>query len=129
MTSLVFKRILEDRIYKMRNVLDVKAGEYARGSDRLHNFKRVAEIKRITPAEACIDGFCKHLVSILDMVDDLAEGKAWALDIWGEKVGDAINYLILLEALVVEGSVGQVLLAEGAAKDRDDPTRQGMEGL
>jgi len=84
-------------------ILGAKANEYARGQDRLHNFKRVALVKRCTPAEACIDGFCKHLVSILDMVDDLREGHKSSIQLWEEKIGDAINYLILLEALVKEG--------------------------
>lgn len=102
MTDKEFLLLLERRLTLTSNVLGKKAGEYARGDDRLHNFKRVSEIKRITPAAACIDGFCKHLVSILDMVDDLDRGKRWTRDMWEEKVGDAINYLILLEALVKE---------------------------
>ena len=103
MTPDQFDQILENRINLIRQVLGKKAGEYARGNDRLHNFKRVADVKGCTEADACIDGFCKHLVSILDMVDDCREGVKHSVPLWEEKIGDAINYLILLEAIVKEG--------------------------
>ena len=130
MTPYDFKMVLENRIRKIREVLDKKAGEYARGQDRLHNFKRVAEIKRITVAEANIDGFCKHLVSILDMVDDQAKGQKWALEVWDEKIGDAINYLILLEAIIKENYKIHYQMAGGGCPDEGEPVRSGgMEGL
>lgn len=52
----------------------------------------------------------KHIISILDMVDDLDHIKPSVKDSiflaklpqWDEKIGDAINYLILLRALVEE---------------------------
>lgn len=102
MKQLEFEKVLESRIEKIRAVLGKKAAEYARGEDRLHNFKRVAQVKDCTVAQACIDGFCKHLVSILDMVDDRGKNKFHPVDLWEEKLGDGINYLILLEAIVKE---------------------------
>jgi hypothetical protein len=102
MKPLEFELVLQDRIGKIKTVLGQKAGEYARGIDRLHNFKRVARIKNCTVPDACMDGFCKHLVSILDMVDDFREGKVHNMALWEEKIGDAINYLILLEAILKE---------------------------
>lgn len=124
MTNEEFEKILEGRLEATKKVLGVKASEYARGSDRLHNFKRVAEVKRITPAEACIDGFCKHLVSILDMVDDHSKGVSNVISIWEEKIGDAINYLILLEALVKECTKETNIKG-----DTLEDAKQGMEGL
>ena len=44
----------------------------------------------------------KHEVSLRDMVNDLAEGKSWSLEKWEEKLGDSINYTILLEGLIRE---------------------------
>ena len=104
MKDVRFQEILERRIELIRNVLGKKAAEYARGDDRLHNFKRVARVKGCTTEDACIDGFCKHLVSILDTVDDVAKGVYAKTELWEEKIGDAINYLILLEAIVKEDS-------------------------
>lgn len=121
MTPEMFEVVLEKRISMIREVLGKKASEYARGTDRLHNFKRVAAIKRVTVAEANIDGFCKHLVSILDMVDDLKKGVHSPTLIWDEKLGDAINYLILLEAIIKEDRIQGVV--------ETDYIQPGMEGL
>ena len=41
----------------------------------------------------------KHFVSISDMCQD---GKPHSIDMWNEKITDAINYLFLLKGLVVE---------------------------
>lgn len=76
-------------------------GIAARG-DRLHNFKRAAKALQSTPERACISFWMKHVVSILDMVDDLDKGKKNSPAMWNEKIGDAINYLVLLEGLVSE---------------------------
>lgn len=102
MTPQAFEEVLRSRIALIESVLGMKAEEYSRGKDRLHNFKRVAAVKGCTTADACIDGFCKHLVSILDMVDDLRKGVHRPIAMWEEKIGDAVNYLILLEAIVKE---------------------------
>ena len=88
-------------------VLLKKGAEYSRGNDRLSNFKRMAEIQGCTPEKALIGAWSKHLASILDMVDDLdgpvqSKTSKSHLAQWDEKIGDAINYLILLRALIEE---------------------------
>jgi hypothetical protein len=84
-------------------MLGQKAEEYARDGDRLSNFKRAAALLKCHPARACVGAWSKHLTSILDMVDDLDQGKkGWSIAVWEEKLGDAINYLILLEAIIKE---------------------------
>ena len=93
-----FEAVLESRIMKIRDVLKSKAKEYAVG-DRMYNFKRAAEIGRTTPEKALIGMFLKHLVSVLDMVEGNIVATPYLVE---EKIGDAINYLILLEAMMVE---------------------------
>ncbi len=102
MTSDDFKKILQDRMNQTWSILALKAKEYANDSDRLHNFKRAAAMQDTTPEKALIGMFVKHMVSIIDMVDDLAHDRHSRLETWDEKLGDAINYLILLEGLIVE---------------------------
>lgn len=98
-----FNIILERRLRLIREVLAAKADEYAK-DDRLHNFKRAAEIDQSkTPAQVCAGFMLKHIVSVLDLVDDDAAGKLVRVKMRDEKIGDAINYLILLEALLSEG--------------------------
>lgn len=103
-----FDKVLLKRIDRIKEVLSSKAKEYSTGSDRLHNFKRAAAMLRVTPEKALIGMFTKHMISILDMVDDLDRDKHATLEAWNEKLGDAVNYLILLEALVVDGMITRV---------------------
>lgn len=87
---------------QIKAVMCAKSAEYARGSDKLHNFKRAAEIDRISPEEALRGMHLKHRCSISDMLDDLMVGKHHPRELWEEKFGDTINYYILLYALLVE---------------------------
>jgi hypothetical protein len=98
-TNEQFDAILRERLRTIEAVLGQKAKEYARG-DRLHNFHRAAETLRCTPARALVGFWMKHVVSLLDMVDDLDKGIEWPIAAWDEKLGDTINYLVLLEAIV-----------------------------
>jgi hypothetical protein len=82
-------------------VLLKKSEEYATEDDKLHNFKIASALSGET-AEQALWGFCiKHLVSISDMVA-AGRTKQFTNDQWDEKIGDAINYLILLRAQVLE---------------------------
>jgi hypothetical protein len=102
MNQETFDAILERRIEKIRSVLASKAKEYAKG-DRLHNFKRAAKFTGDSPAKMCASFMMKHMVSIMDIVDDVKEiGPLPSREMVDEKIGDAINYLILLEALLIE---------------------------
>lgn len=98
-----FDTILNERLEKIRRVLEAKASEYTSAADRLHNFKRAAAVLGTTPAKALLGMWVKHVVSIMDLVDEDAgarDDRFYAL--LDEKVGDAVNYLILLEAILRE---------------------------
>ena len=95
-----FAAIVRRRLIRCEFVLVPKGQEYSRGGDRLHNFKRAAAIEKTTPEKALIGMAMKHIVSIMDMVDDLP---ALPTDeVLAEKFTDAHNYLLLLEALIEE---------------------------
>ena len=79
-----------------------KHEEYSRNNDKLYNFKRAGEIQRCIPERALIGMLSKHLVSMLDIVDDLEEGGIPEEGILTEKITDSINYLVLLEGLIKE---------------------------
>lgn len=98
MTNERFEELLEERIAKTRAVLASKGREYAPNEDRLENFKIAAAFLRTAPAEACLGFLAKHLASVVDLVRRGSTDAA----AWDEKLGDAVNYLILLEALAEE---------------------------
>ena len=86
-----------------RLLAGVKNAEYSRNDDKLHNFKRAGALLGVTPHEALVGMWSKHLVSILDMVNDFAaSGKIPSSATIDEKITDAINYLHLLEGLFRE---------------------------
>lgn len=108
-----FNEMLEERIVKTRAVLESKNKEYASDTDKLHNFKRAGTMKQETPEKALVGMWAKHIISLLDIVDRIDKdeeeeltkvclGKGLTKHMLEEKIGDAINYLILLEALIKE---------------------------
>ena len=101
MTNEKFQQIVGDITGRIKQTLRAKGEEYARG-DRLSNFKRAASLERCSPERALRGMLTKHLISIYDMIDDLERGRPHPLRLWQEKITDAINYLILLEALLQE---------------------------
>lgn len=106
-----FNAVVESRIEKIRSVLASKAVEYSKNDDRHHNFKEGARIFNCTPERHLMFLNSKHLISINDMVTGFEEfhiaprneiERELEIAKWEEKIGDAINYLILLEGLVKE---------------------------
>lgn len=99
MTPAKFQAVLNYRIDKIKKVLDSKAQEYASNNDRLHNFNLAAQVNNTTPAKALWGMATKHLVSVMDLVSGNTRPTT---DLINEKIGDMINYLILLEAILLE---------------------------
>lgn len=104
MNNEEFEKVFETIVDQMRQVLLKKAGEYATDDDRLHNFRVAAAFQGCTEQQAALGFLTKHLVSISDMVSQ-GTFKAFPLAVWDEKIGDALNYLVLLRAIVEEESV------------------------
>ena len=100
MTTEELNIIINKRCETIKSILSEKAAQYARG-DRLSNFKKIAAFRHKTPEEALMGLVVKHIVALDDFVQDLP-GKNMPLEQWKEKIGDIINYMILLEALVEE---------------------------
>ena len=98
MNSEQFEKIIEDQIETCKGILLKKAGEYATGGDRLHNFKAAAGMMGCAPTAALAGMMAKHTISIYDMC---RSGHSYPLELWNEKITDHINYLLLLKAAVV----------------------------
>ena len=108
-----FNEMLEARIKKTREVLAAKNKEYASDTDKLHNFRRAGAMENCVPEKALVGMWAKHIISLLDIVDninlfeedvltEICMGEGLTKKMLEEKIGDAINYLILLEALIKE---------------------------
>ena len=102
MNSEELNKIIDERIQKIKDTLQSKAVEYASDSERLNNFikgsKRTGQSR-----ERVLEGYrLKHEISISDIVEGIDLGQLPTKEALQEKIGDSINYLILLEASVTE---------------------------
>lgn len=98
----IFNKLVFDRCEKTKEVLMEKAKEYARGPDRMRNFNRAQELTG-RGREKCIwDMAIKHYISFLDILDEVEEGSLPDEQFLDEKIGDLVNYLILVEASIKE---------------------------
>ena len=98
-----FNSVVEERIEKISQVLASKAQEYATDKSRFHNFEVAGRVLDTTPEKALLGMMLKHFVSVMDLID-WADGSAQKLsnELIDEKIGDNINYLILLEGMLKE---------------------------
>ena len=100
--SQIFDYHLNCTIAEIKATLEGKQGEYAADNDRMHNFNKAAEIAETTPERALYGMMAKHLVSVIDIVDDIDKGVYPKTALTEEKFGDLINYLILLKIMIVD---------------------------
>lgn len=100
MTNEEFNNLFEERVQMCREVLCKKADEYADGDkDRLHNFTSAAGMNNTTRKDALWGMATKHFISLSDMC---RAPKEYPAAMWNEKIGDALNYLFLLNAVITE---------------------------
>ena len=100
MNKNTFERFVEDTLDICKAVLTRKSGEYSSSEDKLHNFDKAKELMRCNTKEFALWGmFAKHLVSVTDMVERFEKtGEIPTSNMIDEKIGDSINYFILLKA-------------------------------
>ena len=119
-----FNELLDQILHRVTNVLASKSAEYSTDTDKLHNFKRAGAMLQCSPEKALVGMWTKHVISILDIIDEIDRQQSTHLkrlrkaftkaffkkyyekqiniEMIEEKITDAINYLILLEALIKE---------------------------
>lgn len=104
MTLNDYKEIEQNLTAAARAIAEGKRPGYVQGNaDVLHNFKSVADRMGITPMQAWGVYFLKHIDALASLAKDPAIPQAEAIE---GRFCDAINYLHLGYALVVEGEKG-----------------------
>lgn len=100
MDSQQFEGIVEQCIDHICSNLHHKGIEYNPiGDDRLHAFRVAAHFNDQTMEQALWGMLTKHLVSLSDMIQS---EESQPMPAWDEKIGDALTYLVLLRAVVVD---------------------------
>lgn len=102
MNTAEFNKVLDQTLENVKNVMGSKSKEYSTADNKLHNFDEGARITGQT-REKVLHGFAlKHHISINDIRNGIEEGKLPTLEMLDEKYGDAINYLILEKASIID---------------------------
>ena len=117
MTREEFTNKVEKRIDLIRQTLLTKHKEYAKDDNVFRNFDEAAGGFSLhsTSSEVLWSYMTKHLVSIKDIV---ADNKPVDTTIVSEKIGDVINYLILLEAMLNQQGEKHCKLKEAYEKSK-----------
>lgn len=101
MNSVDFNRVVEKARARQDSLLKLKGDDYTQHEiDRLSNFKRNAIASGLTTKQVWTVYFLKHIDAIMSYVKTGKEGSEPITS----RLDDAINYLYLLEALIVEES-------------------------
>lgn len=95
MKESYFNDRLEDALDQTRQTLGIKAKEYVRNDDRMHNFNAGALKTRKIREEVIANFRLKHEISVDDIRNDLSEGILPSKELVEEKFGDIINYFLL----------------------------------
>jgi hypothetical protein len=106
MNRLDFNNIVAKRCELICRVLIEKGREYANDDEVFHNFKNAAGISFHGSHEKVAWEFMvKHLQSIKDIIEHVSIDGANGYPsnaLIEEKIGDSINYLILIEGMLKE---------------------------
>ena len=102
MNKELYTLLITGTMKECSNTLTERAREYTHEDDMFHNFEVAAALQGITKEQALCGMMAKHIVSINDMV---WSGQEYTKEKWQEKIGDGINYLLILSAMVKEGKL------------------------
>jgi hypothetical protein len=95
-----FNALVDKRKELIESVLQKKGAEYANEANVFHNFEEGAKLSFHSNREMVAwEYMIKHLQSIKDMISN---NTPYSEHIIREKFGDAINYMILIEAMMLE---------------------------
>lgn len=102
MTEDRFEQIVDCFLNSIRETLIVKGKEYRRNNNPFHNFDMGSQRSGLI-REKVLDGFLlKHEISIVDITNDLVDGKLPTIKVLDEKFGDNVIYLIIKMASIID---------------------------
>jgi hypothetical protein len=96
----ILEQAMRLRFQKCLDTLNSKTKEYTTADDIFHNFNKASELMDVSPGDVLVSYSLKHFISIRDMI-----GKNIELpspEKWDEKMGDFINYMLLLDFMMQE---------------------------
>ena len=89
-----FEDIVDNTLDEIQDTLIVKAKEYIRNEDPLHNFRMGSNMTGGSKEKVMWGFMVKHLVSLQDLINEESKD----LELIEEKIGDLLCYLVLMQA-------------------------------
>ena len=100
MTIKEFKILLDQTFEKSKKTYNLKMNEYATDIDVFQSFREgVGFSFQDTPEGVAWNYACKHFESIKNIISKVQD-EVPTDEILDEKIGDAINYLIIIKGLI-----------------------------
>ncbi len=99
-----FKKFFYNRFEKCSETLIKKSEEYSSEEDKMRNFNVSARMLGIEPEQVAFLYMMKHFESVYEIV---MNQKKVTREIWDEKIGDLINYLFLIDAILMKKLEGK----------------------
>lgn len=129
MSDVEADEVISNMLKNISEILLVKAKEYVRNGDRMHNFNR-ASLESGKTREECLDGFrLKHIVSSKDIINDINQGKELpSIPLIKEKYTDIINYYIL-EYMSVINKVNKIKTINNEQKNSSSKEKEIREHI
>ena len=97
-----FEESIQKSLEIVQSNLLNKGREYASNKSKFHNFEQISRIDNITREQALWGVAMKHLSSVIDIKNNIAEGQLPTQEFLDEKLGDWITYMCLLYASISE---------------------------
>lgn len=100
MNNREFERVIDEQFARCKDLLCTKQAEYTPDKDVFEVFNKASTLSGVGGRKSALfDFMLKHLVSISDMCHT---EEYFTVERWNEKITDAMNYLLLLRAMVAE---------------------------
>lgn len=94
---MTFDQMVKRRVKLIREIFATKHVEYTPNGNPFENFDKAAVFNNTTPAKALWGMATKHFISVKQICES---DKKHSHDFIDEKIGDSINYLILLNGML-----------------------------
>lgn len=101
-----FKKIVDARFQRCQEMLTSKGNGYSRNGDVFHNFRFASMVTGCTLEKALWGMWVKHIASVFDIINDVPD-KIPEKEVLAEKIGDLINYALMLEGMIEERRIEQ----------------------
>jgi hypothetical protein len=92
------RRVFDETVARMREILFSKGDDYSDGTDRLSAFKLAGAICGITPTQHCFT----HIANKVVRLGSLLDGKRPNHESINDTLDDLGNYTILLQMLLID---------------------------